>query len=200
MSLFKKLFSSYKSASDEDKDNEQSQFLPEVTMAVDEAFIYHFKKNGGKFIYCENKKEISEQFENILEENDWFENEVQCFDSRLFNFLEENRLEYKNATNPSFFFTACENLIADEGSILFSSKQLKQFKIDELPTNIIVYASTSQLLMTKGDGLRNIKTKYDKEYPTNITAIKYFEKTKEEDFLHYGSCHKNLYLILLEDL
>ena len=78
------------------------------------------------------------------------------------------------------FFTACENLIADEGSILFSSKQLKQFKIDELPTNIIVYASTSQLLMTKGDGLRNIKTKYDKEYPTNITAIKYFEKTKEE--------------------
>ena len=42
--------------------------------------------------------------------------------------------------------------------------------------------------------------RYDKEYPTNITAIKYFEKTKEEDFLHYGSCHKNLYLILLEDL
>ena len=54
--------------------------------------------------------------------------------------------------------------------------------------------------MTKGDGLRNIKTKYDKEYPTNITAIKYFEKTIEENFLHYGSCHKNLYLILLEDL
>jgi hypothetical protein len=114
--------------------NETRMDRLDKTMAVDEAFIYHFKKNGGKFIYCENLNEVKEQFENILEENDWFENEVQCFDSRLFNFLDENRLEYKNATNPSFFFTACENLIADEGSILFSSKQLKQFKIDELPT------------------------------------------------------------------
>ena len=144
--------------------------------------------------------EVHDNFENILEENDWFESEVKCFDSRLFHFLDENRLEYKNASNPTFFFTSCENLIADEGSILFSSKQLKQHKIDELPTNIIVFASTSQLTMTKGDSLRNIKNKYDKEYPTNITAIKYFEKTNEEDFLHYGSCHKNLYLILIEDL
>ena len=30
--------------------------------------------------------------------------------------------------------------------------------------------------------------------------IKYFEEVKEQDFLHYGSCHKNLYLLLLEDL
>ena len=36
--------------------------------------------------------------------------------------------------------------------------------------------------------------------PTNITTIKYFEEVKEQDFLHYGSCHKNLYLLLLEDL
>ena len=30
--------------------------------------------------------------------------------------------------------------------------------------------------------------------------IKYFEKVQEEDFLTYGSCAKNLYLLLLEDL
>ena len=42
--------------------------------------------------------------------------------------------------------------------------------------------------------------KYEKDYPTNITTIKYFEKVKEDDFLHYGSSAKNLYLLLLEDL
>ncbi|MFN4199502.1 MAG: lactate utilization protein B/C, partial [Flavobacterium sp.] len=42
--------------------------------------------------------------------------------------------------------------------------------------------------------------KYDKDYPTNITTIKYFEKAKEEDFMQYGSAPKNLYLLLLEDL
>ena len=83
MSLFRKLFSSSNPASEEDKENEQSQFLPEVTMAVDEAFIYHFKKNGGKFIYCENKKEVSEQFENILEENEFIEKFATFFHFNL---------------------------------------------------------------------------------------------------------------------
>ncbi len=65
---------------------------------------------------------------------------------------------------------------------------------------MIVLATTSQMVANKSEGLRHIKNKYDKEYPTNITTIKYFEKVKEEDFLHYGSSHKNLYLLLLEDL
>ena len=199
MSLFRKIFGSGHDDSDEESQSEYNSPKPS-NLPVDEQFTFNFKKNGGKFIYCENLNEDKEQFENILEENDWFEKDVCCFDTRLFNFLDENKLNYTDIQNPSFFFTSCENLIADEGSILFSSKQLKQYKIDELPANVVVFASTSQILMSKGDGLRSIKSKYDKEYPTNITAIKYFEKTSEDDFLNYGSCHKNLYLLLLEDL
>jgi hypothetical protein len=75
-----------------------------------------------------------------------------------------------------------------------------QIKSNDLPINIVILATTSQILETKSDGLRMIKKKYDKEYPTNITTIKYFEKAKEEDFLQYGSTAKNLYLLLLEDL
>ncbi len=200
MSLFKKFFSSSNATSEEDKNNEQSQFLPEVSMAVDEAFIYHFKKNGGKFIYCENKKEVSEQFENILEENDWFEKEVICFDSTLFNLLDENKLPYNKPYQPIFLLTSCENLIAEDGSILFSSNQIKQFKFNELPANIVVIATTSQIIRAKSDGLSAIKKKYEGNYPTNITTIKYFEKAREEDFTQYGSAAKNLYLLLLEDL
>lgn len=200
MNIFKKIFGTQNENENQEKNDAKSQFLPDEILPVDELFTFKFKENGGKFIYCLNINEVHENFENILEENDWFERDVCCFDTRLFNFLDENKLNYNNIQNPSFFFTSCENLIADEGSILFSSKQLKQFKIDELPANVVVFASTSQILMSKGDGLRSIKSKYDKEYPTNITAIKYFEKTSEDDFLNYGSCHKNLYLLLLEDL
>ena len=151
-------------------------------------------------MYCENLSEIKEQFENILEENDWFESEVLCFDAGLFSILDENKLAYDQPTNPKFLFATCENLIAEEGSILFSSSQIKQNKPNELPTNIIVYATTSQIVESTSDGLRMIKNKYLKDYPTNITTIKYFEKVKEDDFLHYGSSAKNLYLLLLEDL
>ncbi|WP_445710888.1 lactate utilization protein B/C [Flavobacterium sp.] len=200
MNFFKKIFGNIGNSSKENKDMD-SPYAPDINLPIDEMFTHSFKKNGGKFIYCENLNEVSENFLNILEENDWFECQALCHESQLFHLLDENKLDYKNnPKKPVFYFSTCENLIADEGSILFSSKQFRHLKPNDLPTNMIVLATTSQLVGNKGDGLRMIKNKYDKEYPSNITTIKYFEKAKEEDFLQYGSCHKNLYLLLFEDL
>jgi len=200
MSLFRKFFGSNNPPSDEDKDNEYSKFSPENDAPLEEQFVYNFKKNGGKFLYCENETEAKDHLEHILEENDWFESEALCYESGLFHLLEENKIAFDKPTNPTFLLAGCENLIADEGSILFSSKQIKQKKPNELPANIIIIATTSQIIGTKSDGLSVIKKKYVKDYPTNITAMKYFEKAAEEDFTQYGSTAKNLYLLLLEDL
>ena len=200
MSLFRKIFGSANSPSDEEKESEFNNEQPHLSAPADETFTFNFKKNGGKFLYCENIAEVKNQFENILEENDWFESEAVCYDPKLFSLLEENKITFTNTTNPKFLFSSCENLIADEGSILFSSNQIKQNKPNDLHVNIVVLATTSQILENKSDGLRAIKKKYDKDYPSNITTIKYFEKAKDEDFLQYGSVAKNLYLLLLEDL
>lgn len=200
MSLFRKFFGTGNDSSDEEKESEFNNLQANLSAPADEKFTFNFKKNGGKFLYCENLGEVKEQFENILEENDWFESEAMCFEPKLYHLLDENKLEYKNVSSPKFLLASCENLIADEGSILFSSNQIKQHKPNDLPVNIVIIATTSQILESKSDGLRVIKKKYDKDYPTNITTIKYFEKAKEEDFLQYGSSAKNLYLLLLEDL
>ncbi|MFV8325395.1 LUD domain-containing protein [Flavobacterium sp. ZS1P14] len=200
MSLFRKIFGSSNPASDEDKESEFSKSFTDNATSIDEKFIYNFKKNGGKFLYCENSEEVKEQFENILEENDWFESEALCYEPALFGMLDDNKLKYDKPKNPKFLLASCENLIAEEGSILFSSKQIKQNKPNELPANIIILVHTSQILDAKSDGLSAIKKKYQTDYPTNITTIKYFEKAKEEDFTQYGSSAKNLYLLLLEDL
>ncbi|MFN3754716.1 lactate utilization protein B/C [Flavobacterium sp.] len=201
MSLFRKIFGTGNDASDEESQSEFNNTPSSFSLLpVDEKFTYNFKKNGGKFLYCENLNEVKDQFLNILEENDWFECEALCYEPKLFSMLDENKLHYDKPANPIFLFASCENLIADEGSVLFSSNQIKQNKPNDLPNNIIILATTSQILETKSDGLRVIKKKYDKDYPTNITTIKYFEKAKDEDFLQYGSTAKNLYLLLLEDL
>ncbi|MCI9845636.1 lactate utilization protein B/C [Flavobacterium pectinovorum] len=201
MSFFKKIFGSANASSDEENESEYgNNSAPNSHLSIDEQFIFNFKKNGGKFLYCENKQEVEEQFENILEENDWFESEALCYEPGLFQLLEENKLLYISPKSPKFLLASCENLIADEGSILFSSKQIRQDKPNELPANIVIIATTSQILPMKSDGLSAIKRKYERDYPTNITTIKYFEKAKEEDFTQYGSVAKNLYLLLLEDL
>lgn len=199
MSLFKKIFGTADDAG-EDKNPEKSPYTQEQQLPVDELFMTNFKKNGGKFLYCDSVSELHEQFLNVLEENDWFECEALCFEPKLYPLLDENRLVHDKPNNPKFILATCESLVADEGSILFSSNQIKQNKPNELPDNMVIYATTSQILANKTECLKYIKKRYDKAYPTNITAIKYFEKAKEEDFLHYGSVAKNLYLLLLEDL
>lgn len=203
INLLKKIFKSSGNTSKKSiVKEEKSPYTPEEILPVDDLFTRNFKKNGGKFIYCENLEEVSINFLNILEENDWFECEVLSYDPFLQYLLDDNKLKLSlNIDDVTFFLSTCEGLIAEEGSILFSSNQFKHQKPNDLPTNMIVFATTSQLVKSKGDGLQFIKRKYNKEYPSNITTIKYFEELKgEQDFLHYGSCHKNLYLLLLEDL
>lgn len=198
MSLFRKIFGSTNTDSD-DEESLYGQSSKGKSVPIDELFTSLFKINGGKFLYCDSTTELKSTFEDILEENDWFEKEVLCFEEKLFGLLDENKLNYKGVSNPKFLLTSCESLIANEGSILFSSNQIKQNKFQDLPTNIIVIAKASQIVEDKSEGLREIKKRYDSNYPTNITTIKYFEEKLERDFLHYGNAAKNLYLLLLED-
>ena len=99
------------------------------------------------------------------------------------------------------FLSFCEHLISDEGSIMFSSEQVHEKKIVDLPDHFIVFAKTSQLVRNKSEALMGLKT-YKKNFPTNISSIKsYVPERVDEDFLNYGNNNaKSLYLLLLEDL
>jgi len=203
MSLFRRLFSS-KSKSDQKSNQapivDRSKYMPEVNLPVDESFMINFKRNGGKFLYCDTEDEILDSFDKILLENDWYEKDVCCFDIGLEHKFSGFNLNYIKKSPASFFFATCEYLIADGGAILISSNQLREKKLTELPDNFIILASTSQLVKSIGEGLKGIKEKNKNSIPSNITTIKNFEPLKEKDFLSYGSSSKNLYLLLLEDL
>jgi hypothetical protein len=86
MSLLE-FFGSSISASEEEK-RRKSTVLYLISICLLMSSLYIILKNGGKFLYCENLAEVKEQFENILEENDWFESDV-LFDT--FSILEENK-------------------------------------------------------------------------------------------------------------
>lgn len=83
MSLFRR-FLNPKSKSDKKQESpekaERGKYMPEVKLPTDERFMLNFKNNGGKFLYCEDNKELQEAFDNILLENDWYEKECFCLD------------------------------------------------------------------------------------------------------------------------
>jgi len=200
MGLFKRLLRSSTRSVDKSKKTDHSKYYPEEKLPIDEKFTYNFNKNGGKFLYCENWEEISETFDNILIENDWYEKEVFCINDQLASKFEGYNLNFTKNTEASFFLSPCESLVADNGSILLSSNQIREKKLHELPTNFVIFATTSQLVESISEGLRIIKNQSKQHIPSNITTIQDFENNTEKDFMSYGSTTKNLYLLLLEDL
>lgn len=200
MSLFKRLLGNKSNSDLKSKDSEHSKYFPEERLPIDEKFTYNFNKNGGKFLYCENWNELEQAFDNILLENDWYEKDVLCMDDSLKKKFEGYNLNFVMNERATFLLSKCESLVSKNGSILLSSNQIKEKKLQELPTNVVIFATTSQLVENISEGLRIIKSRSKKFIPSNITTIQDFECEKEKDFMSYGSSTKNLYLLLLEDL
>ena len=202
MSLFRKIFGSKSDKPDKElKSGDRGKYMPEIKLPIDEKFTINFKANGGKFLYCEDLNEVFQNLQNIIEENNWENKKALLLDDNLdTKFKNSNLKTTKKISESTFFLTTCENLIANDGSLLISSKHIFEKKLPELPVNFIVFATTSQIAENIGEGLRGIKSKNREKIPTNITTIKHFKSGDDKDFLSYGSNAKNLYLLLLEDL
>jgi|TARA_B110000881_G_C18555511_1_gene506655 hypothetical protein len=193
-----------KSSDDQSEENIEGKYMPKKKAPIEERFTFNFTENGGKFLYCENKSECDNFFSQIIDENQWENVEILCYDESLLDFFKEkSKLNIsKTNLNSKFFLTRCEFLVAIDGSLLICAEQIKSHKVNDLPKNFIVFAKTSQFTETLSGGLNGIKSNYPNNLPTNITTIKNFnsQDKKNNNFLTYGSAAKNLYLLLLEDL
>ncbi len=203
MGIFDKLFRGGKKRDSKETTETRGLHMPDLNIPPDEKFTIHFRKNGGKFLYCASFSEVSEALKSIVKENNWQDQPFFVMNSALEEKFCKEGIPFTNKAKKSeVFFTACEHLIAQNGSILVCSNQLKEKKLNELPDNIIVFATTSQLVESIGEGLKKIKKKYGHSIPANITTLKHFQSDEKnsDDFLTYGSSSKNLYLLFLEDL
>ena len=154
MSLFRKIFGSKSKDTPARPVSERGKYMPEIKIPVDERFTINFKANGGKFLYCENIDEIYYSLEQILLENSWQEAKVLVLDDRIQDLFKDYELNCtKRASESDFFLSTCENLIADDGSLLISSNQIAEKKLTELPLNFVIYATTSQIVENIGEGL-----------------------------------------------
>jgi len=197
MNFFKKLFTQ-KQPVDEDTTTIQSVISD---LPLDDNFVQNFIQKGGKFLYCAHQEEVNQNLVNIINENQW--EKVVCVNDDLKKILTIIDTESTSDINNDYpFLTFCEHLISSEGSIMFSSEQVHEKKIVDLPDYFIVFAKTSQLVRNKSEALMGLRKTYNKNFPTNISSIKsYVPERVDEDFLNYGNNNaKSLYLLLLEDL
>jgi len=196
MSFFKNIFK--KSKENHKKPNKNT--IKEES--IDSVFVKNFIDQGGKFLYCTSLHEVTQFLTHIVRENNHWD-AVTCIDNdlhKLIGALDIKKTPHFSKKTP--IFTCCEHLIADNGSILFSSNQLSDIKLADLSEDFIVYATTSQIVNNQSESLTGINAHYRGNIPSNIGAVKnYNPQEKEVDFMNYGCNNaKNLYLLLFEDL
>lgn len=194
MNFFKKLFNI------QDKESEEV-VQQKVDLSLDDLFVHNFLNKGGKFLYCVKGEEIQKNLMHVFEENNW--DKVCLLHKNLRKFLAKDKVKLLKRPHEGHpIFTPCEHLIADNGDILFSSNQLKSTKLNEMPKDFIVFATTSQIVKDTGQGLTGIKRRNKENLPTNISSVRNYQfNTSDDSFLNYGNSNtKNLYLLLLEDL
>jgi len=200
MTFLKRLLGLQDKSAENDKP-EKSKYMPAEKPPADDLFMNNFIKNGGKFIYCEDKNELFDNFNLILDEQNWNGETIYSHDvERDKAFFKDLNLEFSKDKEQNILIADCEYLIAADGSVLVCSKQVGEGKLSDLPHNFIIYAKTSQIIPTISESLQLIKKKYSNNIPTSITSLKTFKEKEDVDFLSYGSTQKNLYLLLLEDL
>ena len=191
MKFFNHLFGKNKKNNDDD----ESPFLPKETKPIEIIFAKNFTDKGGKFLYCENRNEVLQYFDEILIENNWTLNSITCNNNFLTDYFGLKKLNDKDIFDAEII--TCEFLVANKGSILVSSNQISTKKLNEISENLIVFAKNSQFSSDVSESMSLLNSKYETK-PTNITTINSFDTKSEIDFLSYGRTSKNLYLIVQE--
>jgi len=143
MSFFKKFFSSKSQKEKEELEAQESKYMPRVEIPIDESFTINFKKNGGKFLYCDSLDEVYDNLNHIILENNWEDESVFFYDENLKDKFKGSDLKTSSILSEcTYFLTTCENLVANDGSLLISSLQIAEKKLNEFPNNFVVYATT----------------------------------------------------------
>lgn len=178
------------------KENSSADIQFDKNVFLDEEFASKFVAHGGIFSYVESQSHALSVLQKIAEAEQLdcittFENELKNDITVISNTLFSDEVQMQKHTA---MYITCEGLISYDGSILISSDQIKQFKLDQLPKNIIVKANTNQFLKNASQGLESIRrTKYN-QIPSNITSIKgsVGNEITRENFV------KKIFLIVIE--
>ena len=183
-------------------DMESPVYVP-MTDSLDVTFAQELIKVSGKFGYCESEDEFLSFLQSYILEQDW--PVMYCYDDRLQKLLKRGGIPYESDREKfmemKLGITPCEYLIARLGSVLVSSHVSPGRRINVFPEMHIIVAYTSQLVPDLKDALRNLRKKYEEDFPSLVTLVTGPSRTADIEKTLVLGAHgpKELYVFLIED-
>lgn len=137
---------------------------------LDIRFATKFIEAGGKFIFCENMKDVVDSLKVLKQENNWghifsWENEIKDVFSE-YNF-QRGAIGF-TIENSDAAISLCESLISDEGIIVLNPKQASRRRLPCFPKTHIIITDVAHLVGTETQGLDQFFQKHKGELPSII--------------------------------
>jgi len=138
---------------------------------ADVIFAKNLNKEGGRFFYCENVETLQKTLQKLIKHLNL--TEIYCPEKEIQENLKKLNVSFesKNPKKCEAILTTCEYIIANQGKVLLSSKQMGKHNLKDLPSEFIVLSYTSQIALRINDAMRGITNKYKTQIPSHITTV-----------------------------
>ncbi|MEI6821064.1 MAG: LUD domain-containing protein [Bacteroidota bacterium] len=181
----------------------ESSVYNDITESLDITFAEALNKVSGNFVYCENINSFTTTFKALLKEKNL--SDLFCLDTNIQEILNNASIPFlsneEDFLKQNLGITACEYLIARLGTIMVSSKQMSGRRLNVYPEVHIVLAYASQLVPDLKQALKQVKLKYEPNYPSMITFITGPSRTADIEKTLVLGAHgpKEIYVFLVDD-
>jgi len=133
-------------------------------------FAQNFSEAGGKFFFCADNKELIDNVDFLLKENNW--GTAICEEEILQGLLEIAEINFVPVFEKNMpAITTCEALIARTGSVMVSLSQGSSSQAFFQSPALVVVAFTSQLVYEVKEAIQQLKEKYDGVLPSSFHVI-----------------------------
>ncbi len=163
-------------------------------------FAEEFTRLQGKFIFCLNFEELTEQLNALLKNNNW--QNVFCIEHLLKQQLSKQGISCSaNLPDCDASITSCEALVARTGSIVLSTASESGRTSSVYAPIHICIAYSNQLVYDIKDALQLVKTKYGNHLPSLITFATGPSRTADIEKTLVVGVHgpKEVYVFLVDN-
>jgi len=136
-------------------------------------FAEELTKLNGKFVFCENFKEFTQNIRYLFKQEKL--NSIFCQDKAIQQILSTIDIPFTSGEadflEMKAVVTGCENIVARTGSVVVSSAQNTSKRVYAYAPIHIVFATTSQLVYDISDANKLLMEKYVSNLPSMISII-----------------------------
>lgn len=165
-------------------------------------FAEHFTSLQGRFSFCANHQELTEQLNQLFISRKW--EKIYCIDEQIQGMLATSGMPlkpYHDLASCDASITGCELLVARTGSIFLSNTTSSGRTTSVYAPVHICIAKTSQLVYSLEDALLNLTNKYGSQLPSVLSLATGPSRTADIEKTLVVGVHgpKEVYCFLIDE-